>query len=233
MQEHWPNSGLMFVETHVRLDPECSKQRFLKLARVLGYNALFMVNEQEGEEKVEVFPRVNVEGENLTEIKKRLRKAREEAIVAVPCLNREIATWAARNPDVDVIYFPSVELYRHVDASLVRLSLEGRTAIELSLAPLFNVEGVKRVKALSMLRRVATVLLKEGAIFFITREPRREEELRSPEGLIAIAGILGIPKEAALRALSLNPILIWEWKGYEGVQLVDMSKEKEDFFEGE
>lgn len=203
----------------MHLSSVISKERFLKLASKLGFSVLFSTDEGEEAEEVEVLLRVNLEGENLAQMKRALGRVRERAdVVAAPCINREVATWAARNPDVDVIYFPSIDHYRYVDKSLVRLSHEGRTAIELSLAPLFEKEETKRVRAFSILRRAATVLLEEGAIFFITREPKGEYELRSPESLIAIARLLGVPREGAVRALSYYPFLILKWRGYEGVQ---------------
>jgi len=196
-----------------------SKQRFLELASKLGFSVLFATNGGEKAEGIEVFSRRDLEGENLSQIKKRLSEERKKAdLVAVPCMNREVATWAARNPDVDIIYFPSLEHYKYLDNSLVKLSYEGRTAVELSLSPLFEKEGAKRVQAFSTLRKAVTVLLEKGAVFFITREPKTEYELRSPRSLIAVARLLGIPREAAVRAISFYPSIILEWRGYEGVR---------------
>ncbi|MBS7287915.1 MAG: hypothetical protein KIH01_04020 [Candidatus Freyarchaeota archaeon] len=213
------NRRLKFVETHVHLSSVFSKERFLKLASKLGFSVIFATDRVEGVGEVEVLLRVNLEGGNLAQMKRALGRVRGKGdVVAAPCINREVATWAARNPDIDVIYFPSLDHYKCMDKSLVRLSHEGRTAIELSLTPLFEREGTKRMQAFSILRRAATVLLEEGAVFFITREPKGEYELRSPESLIAIARLLGVPREGAVRALSSYPLLILKWRGYEGIQ---------------
>lgn len=221
MQGVRPNCGVRFVETHVYLTTD-SRERILKTASKLGFSALFAVGERRGVgEGVEVFSRVNLEGGRLVHMKKSLGKVRGRGdLVAAPCISREVAVWAARNPDVDILYFPSIECYKYLDKSLVRLSQEGRAAIELSLAPLFVSDGVKRVRAFSVLRKAASILLEEGAVFFITREPRSDYEIRSPTGIIAIARLLGIPREAALKALSFYPFLMLEWRGYEGVQRV-------------
>ncbi|MEM3568971.1 MAG: RNase P subunit p30 family protein [Candidatus Jordarchaeales archaeon] len=217
MQEAQLNRRLKFVETHVHLGSAFSQQRFFEFASKLGFNVLFITSWEGKINGIEVFSRINLKGENLAQMKKMLGEVREKAeLVAVPCLNREVATWAARNPDVDIIYFPSIEHYRYLDKSLVRLSYEGRTAVEISLVPLFECEGVKRAQAFSTLRKAATVLLEERAVFFITREPKMEYELRSPGSLIAVARLLGIPREAAIRAVSFYPLTILEWKGYEG-----------------
>ncbi|MEM4587863.1 MAG: RNase P subunit p30 family protein [Candidatus Jordarchaeales archaeon] len=221
MQDVQFNRGVRFVETHVYLTPD-SKEKFLKVAGKLGFTAVFAVGEKRGVgEGVEVFSRVNLEGGRLVQMKKTLGKVRGKGdLVAAPCISREVAVWAARNPDIDILYFPSIECYKYLDKSLVRLSQEGGVAIELSLAPLFTSDGVKRIRAFSVLRRAASILLEEGAVFFITREPRSYYEVRSPTSITAIALLLGIPREAALKALSFYPFLVLEWRGYEGVQRV-------------
>ncbi|MHA1631489.1 MAG: RNase P subunit p30 family protein [Candidatus Freyarchaeota archaeon] len=227
MQGCGARPGVKYVETFIcstLAGGEMLPEEAADAAWTLGYNAVFVAT-REGvrclkgiNSKCKVFLRFNLEGENLEEMRRCLGRIRGKVdVVAAPCLSREIGSWAARNPDVDILYFPDVNFYRILDGTLVRLAYEGRTILELSLRPLFKLKGGKRVRAMTMLRRAAGVLVDKSAPFAITCEPRGRYELKAPRGVIAVARLLGIPPEISVKAISTYPFLVLEWRGYEGV----------------
>lgn len=157
------------------------------------------------------YSRLNLNFDSVTKNSKMLNLVRRSVdIVAVACLNRRVAVWAAKNTDVDLLYFPEIKMYKQVDKSLVGLIYSSGNAVEISIRPILLTRGLARANTLGIFRKAAEIILREHAALVLTSGAHAKYELRPPRGLAALGTLLEMPYEEAIEAVSKNPLKILE-----------------------
>jgi RNase P/RNase MRP subunit p30 len=160
---------------------------------------------------LKAYSRVNLNFDSVTNNNKMLNRVRRSVdIVAVACLNRRVAVWAARNTNVDLLYFPEIKMYKQVDKSLVGLIYSSENSVEIAIRPILLNKGLTRANTLGILRKAAETVLREHVALVLTSDAHTKFELRSPRGLAALGTLLEIPYEKAIEAVSKNPLKILE-----------------------
>ncbi|MEM2144435.1 MAG: RNase P subunit p30 family protein [Candidatus Jordarchaeaceae archaeon] len=199
-----------------------SPEEMASISRILGFSGLGFadfskigdyqkVKENFSNLPLRAYSRVNLNFDSVTKNVKMLNRLRKYVdIVAVTCLNRRVAVWAARNADVDLLYFPEIKMYQQVDKSLVSLIHNSGNAVEISVRPILLTRGLARANTLGILRKAAEIVMKENAVLVLTSDAHSKFELRSPKSLAALGTLLEIPYEIAIEAVSENPLKILE-----------------------
>ncbi|MGQ9722012.1 MAG: RNase P subunit p30 family protein [Candidatus Jordarchaeum sp.] len=203
-------------------DGESSPEEMAQISRILGFSGLGFADFSRKNNSVKfkeilshlplkAYSRVNLNFDSVTKNRKILNQMRRTVdIVAVACLNRRVAVWAARDPDVDLLYFPDVKMCKQVDKSLIGLVYSSGNAVEISVRPILLSKGLRRANTLGILRKTVEIVLKGQASLVLTSDAHTKFELRSPRGLAALGKLLDVPYDKAMEALSNNPLKILE-----------------------
>jgi ribonuclease P/MRP protein subunit RPP1 len=201
---------------------ESPPEEMATISRILGFSGLgFTDFSQIGDYQkfkeifsnlpVRAYSRVNLNFDSVSKSSKMLNQVRRFVdIAAVACLNRRLAVWAAKNSDVDLLYFPDIKLYKQVDKSLVGLIYSSENAVEISIRPILLTKGLVRANILGILRKTSETILREQATLVLTSDAHNKYQLRPPRGLAALGTLLEIPYEKAIEAVSKNPLKILE-----------------------
>jgi RNase P/RNase MRP subunit p30 len=201
---------------------ESPPEEMAKISRILGFAGLGFadfspkdknktIKEALSNLPLRAYSRVNLNFDSVTKNRKTLNRVRRYVdIVAVACLNRRVSIWAAKNTDVDLIYFPDLKMCKQVDKSLVGLIYSSENAVEIALRPILLSKGLRRANTLGILKKTAQIILREHASLVLTSDAHTKYELRSPRGLAALGNLLDIPYDKAIEAVSKNPLKVLE-----------------------
>ncbi len=201
---------------------QSTPEEMAKISKILGFSGLAFAdffqkdNYKELKEALSKLPltaysRVNLNFDNVAKNSKMLNRVRDSVdVVAVACLNRRVAVWAARNTNIDLLYFPEVKMYKQVDKSLVGLIYSSENALEISVRPILLNRGLRRANVLGIIRSALEIALREQISLVLTSDAHNKFELRSPRALAALGSLLGMPYERSKEALSKNPLKVLE-----------------------
>ena len=206
---------------------ESTPEEMAETSRILGFSGIgfsdFSPKDKLKKEKLRkvreafsnlplrAYTRVNLDFESVTKNRKVLNRIRSFVdIVAVACLNRRVSVWAARNADVDLLYFPEIKMCKQVDKALVGLLRDSGNAVEISVRPILLSRGLRRANTLGILRSAAEMVRRGHATLVLTSGASTKFELRSPRALAALGSLLDIPYAEAKEAVSTNPLKIIE-----------------------
>jgi len=203
-----------FVDLHIipRIDDESSYTMTAQLLSVSGYNAvgltiptgllrdkLDILRTRFQESGVEVFLRADLTCSRREELLKLLRRYRPSFdIIAVRCTNHNLALVAARDRRVDLIFFDPAKRNVWLDDSIANVSnapLELNMSTLLEMGNLIITKFMKDVRIAQ--RHNLDVILSSGSTspYFI----------RAPIQLMAVAEILGLSKQEAIKSVSTIP----------------------------
>jgi len=195
-----------------KIDDESSYAQTAQLLALSGYNAVgltvptgLMRDKLESLGKsfqdsgVEVFLRADLTCSRREELLKLLRRFRPTFdIIGVRCTNHNLALVAARDRRVDLIFFDPAKRNAWLDDSIANVSnapLELNMSVLLEMGNLILARFMKDVRIAR--RHNMDVVLSSGGTspFFV----------RAPIQLMAIAEILGLSKQEAIKSVSTLP----------------------------
>ncbi len=151
---------------------------------------------------IDVARRLNLEPSSREQLLKSLRRLRSKyEIVSVDCSVSSVSRVAVRDRRVDIVYFPKQEV-----ASVFRgrLAKSCRAALEFNLSELTSGPGFEA--KLHRLRREIEVAADVPTTVIGSTKASNPFELRSPRDVAAILHALGLPLNAAVRAVSDVPL---------------------------
>jgi len=161
------------------------------------------------ENKIDIVSRLHVEGEiSIASIKRLLRKYRYKfELISLENTNRSITAFACRDSRVDIITMRRlVRLYRGDIDNLASTN----NRIELLLAPLHVKIYKVKAKFLSyykgLLNTITRKKLSDKILF--SSGAKSLENMRDPRDMAALLCLLGVSRELALDAVSINPALL-------------------------
>jgi len=162
------------------------------------------------EAKIDLTSRVDLEPKTPKELIRDLRKLRRKfEIVAVKCESKSVARQAAKDRRVDLLNFPSIDFRaRFFDKAEAELASNGSASLELDMKPLLTLEGLKRIRLLSNLRREVAIAQDFHVPIVISSGVSEEKLMRKPKELIALASLFDLNEALAIEAVSKNPLTI-------------------------
>jgi RNase P/RNase MRP subunit p30 len=164
------------------------------------------------EAKIDFASRVDLRPRTQNELMHQLRKLRRKfEVICVACDNKEVARQAAKDRRVDLLNFPSLDFRRRFfDRAEAELACSSLAALEIDVKPLLVLEGPMRIRALSCLRREATIASEFHVPIVLSSGVSEERFLRKPMDMAALAFLFGLDEPSALEAVAQNPLAIVE-----------------------
>lgn len=148
--------------------------------------------------------RVDFKPSSRMELLRLLRRFRNlYDVVAVRCLNQQVAIVSCRDRRVDVVFFDVTNRNLRFSHTFARLL---RGAVEFNLVSDLWDQG--NVWAFSRIRRAMTIAREHHANVVLSSGARNYEMVRSPLQMSALATTLGLPQEEAIRGVSSVPLAI-------------------------
>jgi ribonuclease P/MRP protein subunit RPP1 len=158
---------------------------------------------------VEAVRRLNLQPSTPEELLKDLRVHRRNfEVVSVTCETDSLARLAARDSRVDLLRFPlspRLQLFGEVEAELASGS---NAALEVDMASVVGVEEYALPRVLRELRRRLRLAERFKVPVVVSSGAADVYGLRSPRDMAAFLRVLGLPPQAALKAVSRNPAAI-------------------------
>lgn len=200
-----------------------SAEKMVRRAKAFGYAGLgipfsfsvssetvFKLRQLCKDTGIDFVARVDLAPESANELLLQLRRYRRKfEIISVACWHKPVARQAAKDRRVDLISFPSLDFKRRFfDSAEAELAANALAALEVDLSPLLSATSYKRIRLLSYLRREITIAKKFSVPVIISSSATNEFSMRRPRDFAALACLFDMPIEAALKALSENPLTI-------------------------
>jgi len=217
----------VFADLHLRLnvkDPAATL-RMTNKAATLGYRLIAVPLAPETpaneagklrtickEAKIDFASRVDLRPRTHNELLHQLRRLRRKfEIISVACENKAVARQAAKDRRVDLLNFPSLDFRRRFfDKAEAELSSNSLAALEIDVKPLLVLEGPKRIRFLSSLRREAAIASEFHVPIVLSSGVSEARLLRKPREMAALAFLFGLSEASALEAVSQSPKAIVE-----------------------
>lgn len=154
--------------------------------------------------------RLDLKPKTPKELLYHLRKFRRKfEIIAVICESKAVARQAAKDHRVDLLNFPTAELHkRFFDKAEAELASKSLAALEIEIKPLITFRGTSKIRLLSTLRR-ETATAKDFHVPIVISSGATDNLLmRKPLETAALASLFDLDREAAVDAVSKNPMAI-------------------------
>jgi len=153
---------------------------------------------------VDLVRRVDLRPRNVRELLRLLRVVRRRReVVAVRCTSKSIARQAAKDRRVDLICFSSSDPGRRFfDSAVAQLASNSTAGLEVDMAPLIAIDGFRRVRLISSLRREVALAKKSEVPLVLSSGAFDKYLLRSAQDYASLAYLFDLAHHAAVRAMS-------------------------------
>ena len=216
-----------FADLHLRVNTKdlTSTQRILGKAAEFGYGLvaaplapetheeeIVMLRRVCAEAGLDFASRVNLRPRSQNDLLSQLRRVRRKfEVVSVQCENKEVARQAAKDRRVDLLGFPMLDARRRFfDRAEAELASGCLATLEVDVKPLLVLEGAARVRLISALRREVAVAREFHLPMVVSSGVSEGMLLRMPRELATVASVFGLAGDAALDAVSRNPLAVVE-----------------------
>jgi RNase P/RNase MRP subunit p30 len=214
-----------FYDLHLSVPVDNSEltEKMVRRAKALGYAGLgislssSVLNETHSklqqlctDVNIDLVTRVDLEPKSPKELLQQLRRYRRKSeIISVGCWQKPVARQAAKDRRVDLISFASLDFKRRFfDSAEAELSANALAALEIDMSPLLLATSHRRIRLLTCLRREIALARKFSVPVVISSGATQELSMRGPRELAALAYLLDVPSDVALKCLSDNPSAI-------------------------
>jgi ribonuclease P/MRP protein subunit RPP1 len=228
---------------HATPDGDNTALELAALARHLGYRGIALANHSDRllqswplmnpSDEFEIFKGIELVEENPSKLQGLIGKFRKSVDVLIVHGGSETVNRSAlENPKVDVLNHPDFDRSNGLNQVLAKAASDNEVAIGLTMRPLFNSRGSRRIRILSNLRANLDLARKYEVPLILSSDAMSCFDLRSPMEVLALAEICGLEEHEAVEAMSVIPERIISKRrprpGYvrEGVEVL----EEGDFF---
>lgn len=228
---------------HAVPDGDNTAPELAALARHFGYSGITLANHSDKlpqswpvvnfPEGFEIFKGIELVEENPSKLHGLIGKLRKSVDILIVHGGSETVNRAAlENPGVDILNHPAFDKSSGLNQVLAKVAAENEVAIGLTLRPLLNSRGSRRIRMLSDLRANLDLARKYEVPLVLSSDAMSCFDLRSPMEAIALAETCGLEEDEAIDAMSTVPEEILSRKrpstGYirEGVEVL----EEADYF---
>ncbi|MEA2090041.1 MAG: RNase P subunit p30 family protein [Thermoproteota archaeon] len=212
-----------FVDLHLRppLNDFAQVKKMFAKSHELGYSmvgvslppnipkkGIYRLQELSNSTDIDLVTRVNLVAENRRELLNRLRQFRRKfEIVSVVCTLKKVAREAAKDRRVDLLSFPPVHLRRcFFDHAEAELASKVFASLEIEMAPLLELEGLRRIQLLSRLRREVKIAVKFNVPIVLSSGAKNVYFMRSPHDYAALTSLFDMTQPLALCSFSETPL---------------------------
>ena len=159
---------------------------------------------------VDVASRVDLKPRTADDLLRDLRKVRRKfELIGVSCESKSVSRQAAKDRRVDMLFFPSIDFRRRFfDVAEAELASTGVASFEIDLRPLLVLNGPAKIRLLSTLRKEVVVSKHFRIPIIISSGVSEELLMRRPMEMAALASLFDLEQEAAIDAVSKNPVTI-------------------------
>jgi ribonuclease P/MRP protein subunit RPP1 len=204
--------------------PHQTKEMIEKSAE-LGYNAVGIsfplgVREKEIHEMREVcsasgmslVTRIDLTPKSSRDLLKSLRNLRRKIeIIAVRLYTKNVARQAAKDRRVDLISFPSTNPRKHFfDSAEAELASKASASLEVDMAPLLYLQGLRRSRLIFSLRKELLMAKKFRVPIVLSSGANEVSLLRKPEDYAFLSYLFGMDFDRAMQSFSETPLTIIE-----------------------
>jgi len=148
--------------------------------------------------------RADFKPNSRTELLRLLRRFRNlYDIVAVQCMNQQVATVSCRDRRVDLVFFDPANRNLRFSHTFARLL---RGSVEFNLVSDLTDQG--NTWAFSKIRKAITVAAEHHVKVVLSSGARTHEMVRSPFQISSLATTLGLSQEDSIRGVSSAPLAI-------------------------
>jgi len=156
---------------------------------------------------VDLVKRVDLRPRNSRELLRLLRIVRRRReMVAVRCGSKAVARQAAKDRRVDLICFSSSDLRRRFfDSAVAELASKSSAGLEVDMAPLIAMDGFRRIRLISCLRREVALAKKFDVPVVLSSGAFDRYLLRSPQDYASLGYLFNLANHTAVGAMSDTP----------------------------
>jgi len=201
---------------HAAPDGDNTAQELTALARHFGYSGITLANHSDKlpqsrpvlslPDGFEIFKGIELVEENPSKLHGLIGKFRKSVDVLIVHGGSETVNRAAlENPRVDILNHPAFDKSSGLNQVLAKAAAENGVAIGLTLRPLLNSRGSRRIRLLSDLRANLDLARKYEVSVVLSSDAISCFDLRSPMEALALAEICGLEEEEAIEAMSTVP----------------------------
>ena len=161
-----------------------------------------------GDVGIDLCTRVDLSPKTTGELLGSLRNLRRKfEVVSVLCTSKAVARQAAKDRRVDLLSFPIVETRAtFLDSAEAELASESLASLEIDMAQFLSLEGFRRVRLISALRREVATAKRFGVPVTLSSGAASVYLLRKPQDYASLAMLFDMESSLALRALSDVPL---------------------------
>jgi ribonuclease P/MRP protein subunit RPP1 len=223
---------------HAVPDGDNTAPELATLAGHVGYSGITLANHSDKlpqswpvlslPEGFEIFKGIELVEENPSKLHGLIGKFRKSVDILIVHGGSETVNRAAlENPRVDILNHPAFDKSCGLNQVLAKAAAENGVAIGLTLRPLLNSRGSRRIRMLSDLRANLDLARKYEVSLVLSSDAMSFFDLRSPMETLAMAEICGLEEEEALEAMCTVPEKIISRKrlvsGYirEGIEVLE------------
>ena len=239
---------MKFYDLHIKSnlsDGENSVEEMIRFAEKLGYSGIVICDDYESKEKlaelknlikeveteIEVYPGVLIKADSVNEMKEKISKVRESALVVVVAGgNYEINRAACDDPRVDILAHPE---QGRIDSGLDDVCMEAAThnnvAIQINFREILYSFRKQRSYTLNHITKNIELANHFRTPVIICSGARSTWDMRAPRELVSIANVLGLEISKAFLGITSVPQQIIEGnkktlegkKITEGVEIIE------------
>jgi ribonuclease P/MRP protein subunit RPP1 len=201
---------------HAIPDGENTAEQLATLARHFGYSGIALANHSDklpqsrplltSTDGLEIFRGIELVEENPSKLNGLIGKFRQSVDVLIVHGGSETVNRAAlENPRVDILNHPAFDKSSGLNQVLAKAAAENGVAIGLTLRPLLNSRGSRRIRLLSDLRANLELARKYEVSLVLSSDATSCFDLRSPMETLALAEVCGLEEDEAIDAMSTVP----------------------------
>jgi RNase P/RNase MRP subunit p30 len=161
---------------------------------------------------IDLVTRVDLVARNRRELLNQLRRVRRRfEVISVVCTSKTVARQAAKDRRVDLLIFPSPHFRGcFFDRGEAELASKALASLEIEMASLLKLEGSKRIRLISILRKEVEIALKHNVPIVLSSGAKDVQLMRSPQDYAAVACLFDMTRPLALRSFSETPLNLIE-----------------------
>jgi RNase P/RNase MRP subunit p30 len=133
------------------------------------------------------------------------RKRRFFPIIAITCLNPELAAWAAQDNRVDILKFPLLQIGKLMTRSIAKLMVKFQKHLEIPLAELYSLPERWQIPAIRGIRSALDIAAQKAVLIIFNSGSISPDQIHSPRELASLGQILLSNSTLPLDSISSIP----------------------------